>query len=256
MKSFFVFTVLLITLAITNAQTKMYINKTTGTDSIKLSEIKSISFKTILSDTVIAYWKLDELSGNSVSDVSGNSNIGAADTSALIVPGIIGNARTLSIPSNKQSIIIPHFPKQSIFGNNPFSIECFVKIQEYEYYGLGLIFKSGNYGLYTGSYGSSGYLQFFIPKDSTNTGFILQSDIQVPKNKWVHIAGTWNGSIAKLYIDYKLVKSQSYTTPMQGSSNPIIMGQRSLSVTPTSSNTLIDEVRISSVELQPDSFVK
>ncbi|MBW7887777.1 MAG: hypothetical protein H3C35_05345 [Bacteroidetes bacterium] len=68
MKTFFVFTVLLFSVAITNAQTKMFIYKNSGgTDSIALSDIKGISFKNNMSnsDTV----------GNVVINDSFDSNI-------------------------------------------------------------------------------------------------------------------------------------------------------------------------------------
>jgi hypothetical protein len=64
------------------SQTKMFINKTSGTDSLWLSDIKSIYFKTYSQDTMqrlVAYYPF---SGNA-NDVSGNGNNGMNHGAAL-----------------------------------------------------------------------------------------------------------------------------------------------------------------------------
>lgn len=79
MKYFIIFIFTLSTSLSVNSQTRMFINKTNGTsDSLALSEIKSITFKTygtsIPTNGLIAYYPLN----GTVNDSSGNGNNGTS----------------------------------------------------------------------------------------------------------------------------------------------------------------------------------
>ena len=93
---------------ITNAQTKMYINKTTGTDSIKLSEIKSITFVTPSIVTppkngLIAWYKFD---GNTA-DSSGNNNHGINNGAILTTDRFGSASKALGFNGSSSYVQIP-----------------------------------------------------------------------------------------------------------------------------------------------------
>lgn len=201
----------------------------------------------------VAYWHLDEASGNDVYDASIYQNHGIADPTAEIVPGIIGNGRLVPKFTSKYGVTVPNSTSLNINGINSFTLEAFVKLDGYEQNGLAIIQKVGNYGLGLGSYGSTGKLQLFIWPNET-AGFVLQHDTQVPLNQWIHVAGTWDGATAKLYINYQVVESQSYSTPIGGSTNPLWLAATGLDIQPTY-NTTIDEIRISATALDPSVFL-
>ncbi len=82
MKTFSILFLSLILCAATFSQTKMYINKTVGTDSIALSDIKSITFKTFglpPTNGLVAYYPFI---GNA-NDASGNGNNGTVNGATL-----------------------------------------------------------------------------------------------------------------------------------------------------------------------------
>lgn len=229
-------------------QTKMFIWKNnTIIDSMAITNDLKISFKSTSTANVVGYWKMDELNGTSISDLSGFNNNGVADTSCYIVSGYSGNGRKVPNVNTISGITIPN--ATSINLNGPFTLECFIKINEYEQNGISLIRKENSYGLALGSFSSAGYLQLFIDP------LILQTDIQIPVNKWVHVAGTWDGTTANLYIDYNLVKSIAYSHPISIVSNQLWFARTGNDVLPNTS-TIIDEIRISKTALQPINFLK
>jgi len=194
----------------------------------------------------IGYWKLNESSGSNVSDVSGNGNDGYADAACPIVNGFMGSARMVPDSRSRHGINVPYSPSLNIYG--PFTLECFVKLDNYESNGIVFIRKEGNYGLGIGSYGSTGYLQLFIDP------FVLQTDERLPLNKWTHIAATWDGYEAKLYIDYRLVKSQAYQASLNPGANDLWFASTGNDIQPTT-QTFIDEIRISKGALSPGEFI-
>ena len=208
----------------------------------------------LYSQNIIAYWHLDEASGNYVADVSGYNNHGTADPAAIIVQGLFGNARMVPQSTSIFGVTIPNSTSLNLTGNSPFTLEAFVKIDGYENNGVGFLQKVGNYGLGLGSYGSAGYLQLFIWPNTT-TPFVLQTNDQIPLNQWIHVAGTWDGSVAKLYVDYQLVKSQNYSTPMSGSTNPVWLAHSGTTLQPTT-ESILDEVRITATALDPTEFLQ
>jgi len=234
----------------------LFSNKLKG---IQMNKILLVFFSTLLltsvalSQNTAGYWHLDEISGNYVEDVSGYGNDGTADTSAHIVQGFLGNARMVPQYTSTIGVTVPNSTSLNINGNNPFTLEAFVKLDNYEANGLAFIHKLGNYGLELGSFGSAGYLQLFIWPNTSNP-FVLQSDEQLPLNQWIHIAGTWDGSVAKLYVNHQLVKSQNYSDPMSGSTEPLWLASTGLSLQPTT-ETIIDEVRITAAALLPEQFI-
>jgi hypothetical protein len=53
---------------------------------------------------------------------------------------------------------------------------------------------------------------------------LLQGPTAVPRQTWVHIAGTYDGTMARLYVDGQLVDSQAMVGPFLPATTPLILG--------------------------------
>jgi hypothetical protein len=56
------------------------------------------------------------------------------------------------------------------------------------------------------------------------TNFLLQGPTAVERQTWVHIAGTYDGTIARLYVDGQEVDSQALTGRLIADTTPVILG--------------------------------
>jgi hypothetical protein len=66
----------------------------------------------------------------------------------------------------------------------------------------------------------------------------------VPLNAWSHVAATYDGKEAKLYIDNKLVSTVGFVEAMKPSSNPVLIGQGNSRRHSQGFNGIIDDVVI------------
>ena len=157
--------------------------------------------------TVLGYWPLNESTGTTVADISGYGNNGSAGATT-IAAGKIGNCRQLP-SSTAAGILVPNDTSLNIRGLGSaasFTLEGLLKMTGMEQSGVNIIGRAGQYALSVGSYSNAGYLQLQLWVGPTPP-VVVQSDNQLPANQWVHVAGTWDGTTAKLYVNYVLVKS-------------------------------------------------
>ncbi len=64
----------------------------------------------------------------------------------------------------------------------------------------------------------------------------------IEQNNWVHVAATYDGSIAKIYVDGKLKTSQAFTAAIASNSDSLFIGANSAKTNYFAGN--IDEIRI------------
>ncbi|WP_439484096.1 LamG-like jellyroll fold domain-containing protein [Cyclobacterium plantarum] len=72
----------------------------------------------------------------------------------------------------------------------------------------------------------------------------IKVSANVPLNKWSHVAGTYDGSFLRIFINGELVDSFAYSLPLSKSSNPIRIGKSFQSSSSYQWFGQIDEVRI------------
>ncbi|MEI6435057.1 MAG: LamG-like jellyroll fold domain-containing protein [Bacteroidota bacterium] len=87
-------------------------------------------------------------------------------------------------------------------------------------------------------YGGYHELHFYIKK-ANGSGYGLRVDSVLTTDEWMHIAGTYNGTVMKLYLNGKLIKSASTTGGLYPPN-----GNFQFSHSTESMNGKIDEVRI------------
>jgi hypothetical protein len=134
-------------------------------------------------DSVAGWWPMYEGSGQTVHDLSGKGNHGTLGSTALEPQNITVSTwvRSAGSPGTNRYII----------GKGAGNCDA------------------ASYGLYT-TY--SGGLRFYIYDTTRHERYSGLADPDVIWNgKWHHVAGTWDGLSAKLFIDGKLVPGQVET---------------------------------------------
>ena len=182
-----------------------------------------------------AYWKLDEVEGSTVLDSSGNGNLGTAPNNA-IVPGYCGNARAIPVSGGAVGISVPNSPSLDISGGGAagaFTLEGYVFAPAHEESGLVVVLKNKQYGLLVGSFDAKGRMYLAVGDPGGSYGEVV-ADGLIPTGRWVHVAGTWDGTTARLYVDHVLVKSQELSASLVSSTSPVVVAQ-SGTATPTTS---------------------
>jgi hypothetical protein len=205
-----------------------------------------ISFVLMLSVTgnisaeLVAYWTLDEGSGNIVYDTSGNNNNGTIN-GATWCDGKYGKA--LQFNGQNNYVEVPSSDSLEIDEN--VTIAAWINWIDAGDTWLGILANGQqngpweNYGLFVNR--SSRFLYFTL---SLNGGHVVQqtsNNVIVP-NEWVHVCASWDGSKARIYINgqMKLETAQSGTLVPTGL--PLRIGHRNGS--PHYFNGTIDEVRV------------
>jgi hypothetical protein len=185
---------------------------------------------------------MNEISGSTVSDASGQNNNGTA-TGTTIADGRFGKARTFDISGGEYVTI-----NNSSSFNPPLhhTIESWVKydtitgnispiIQNWDGFSLGVFPTSADQ--------STAYL--FIRVYLAGTFHDHYGGIIFSKNTWHHLAAVINGNTIRTYVDGVLSLQTGFTGTLITSSNNLEVGRGA---------GTIDEVRISNIARLPSEF--
>lgn len=156
----------------------------------------------------VGYWKFDERSGNIAYDSSGNGNYGTI-YGATWTTGRLGAA--LSFDGNGDYVEIP---QSSVLDfRTSISIEAWVKVAG----------TTGDHQVivakwYPGGNTDGSYVLEFQP-DGRTPQFVLRttgrvdtvSSVLVSFGSWEHIAATYDGAVARIYVNGELAGSQYVT---------------------------------------------
>ena len=189
---------------------------------------------------------MDETSGSTVSDASGYGNNGTA-TGTTIASGRFGNARNFSASGdsisigNSASLNIPsNFTAEGWVkrNGNPANFETIVAKRTAGY---------ENYGLYIGT---SGQVRFQFTQGNSNTKYIDGAKV-VTDGAWHHIAGSYDGSTIRVFIDGNFNASMPQTGNADVSVPTVLVGNTQNAYL---LHGTIDEVRISNKVRSPQEF--
>jgi hypothetical protein len=170
-----------------------------------------------LLDSVSGWWPMYEGSGQTVHDLSGHGNNGTLGSSQAVesndptwIKGwLFGSA--LRFDGN-DFVRIPNAPQ---LNSANLTVSTWVRGSASPGTARYVLGKgatgceSASYGLYTGA---SGGLRFYIwdaARGAIGSGELDPS--QIWNGKWHHVAGTWDGTTAKLFVDGKLIPGSSST---------------------------------------------
>lgn len=147
-----------------------------------------------------ALWQLDETSGATALDSSGNANHGVLNGAPARISGRFGGALHMD---GEDNVTIPRSPT---FEPANVTTEAWVRESstsgQYKYImAVGAnTCQVASYGLYTGA---DGGIQFYV---SAGTGLEFAASPAAPPaavwdGNWHHVAGTYDGSMVRLYLD-------------------------------------------------------
>jgi hypothetical protein len=181
---------------------------------------------TVLSDHPVAYWRMDETTGSTMADASGNANngryvgiytlgqSGALAGGAVAFDGQSGAATVMSSPSLQVNTV---------------TIEAWIKKRSDTEYGV-YVAKNVEPG---GGAGSgwfellnshhNGRLEFRVTSDGAPA---VVSNATLALNTWYHVAATYDGATAKLYINGKLDGTLKVAAVPKQTADPLFIARR------------------------------
>lgn len=219
---------------------------------------------TVATGNLVGWWKLDETSGTSASDDSGQGNDGSfqggADFSSNVTTRGLNQA--IQLDGDDDYVSIPD-DSSLTFGDGstdqPFSVSVWVNTLNAAS-NAGVLskadnFNSGEYYLLIATY----QVYFRIVDDSASSYKGIVSTSTINNNTWYHLVGTYDGSGLqaglKLYINGELQSTNGSNagtyTAMEASGITLRLGRRN-----TSLNGSIDDARVYSKELNADEVLK
>ena len=208
-----------------------------------LTYLVSIAFVLIMTGVVsaelVGYWKFDEGGGTVAADSSGYGNNGTLKGNPKWVVGKLGNA--LDFNGNGDYVEIPHNPSLSL--TDAITISAWTYMRTTASGEMAIVSKGGwaandlPYEL-TETRGDVIFWQFY-----DNQGRDTCSPNSPSAGEWHHIAGTYDGTIFKCYIDGVLGEEWAYAGKMPQNTASVTIGKRSKEAG-TYYDGMIDDVAI------------
>lgn len=206
-----------------------------------------------INDGLIAYWQFDENEGTTILDRSGNHNRGllingtrsegkygkavelsGRDDSHVSIPGSV----SLNSLTDKITVTAWVFPTVA-----PEGFKVVVSRQ------IGTVLHPDQF--YLGFGPEDGRMHYKWHLGTDDGGTLREGDIYsaVPdNNRWIHLAGTYDGSIMRLYLDGSEIDNRPLTGNIRVDDNPVTIGGEENGADPQvvegEFEGLIDEVRI------------
>ena len=176
----------------------------------------------VSNDNPSGYWRLGEQGGTTVFDLSGNALNGVYTGSPILgVAGALSGDSDSAVEwdGSGDAVVVPHDPS---LASDHLTVELWLRPEAGLSSSDSPLMKTSNssrrdgYGFYY----SGGNLVFFINDYSTVTVSTALST-----GAWVHIAATYDGSHIRLFENGVEVDSRAYDTPINHSSNDLLIGQ-------------------------------
>ncbi|MFC2078670.1 LamG-like jellyroll fold domain-containing protein [Candidatus Bipolaricaulota bacterium] len=205
------------------------------------------------------YWRFNEGAGSAVSDSSGNGNDGTISDANWTTS--VDASGALSFDGVNDYVTIPDSASLNITGS-AITIEAWIKREG----------DTGDYEMIVGKEVNGGgtdvgYYMQITPTDKLAFGFATSDLIftrvtgttNIVLGTWMHIAGVYDGSQMRLYINGVLDGSKAQTGNIYGSAgiggNPLSIGRvRYQDSYYYGATMLIDEVQIQAAVVQPGDF--
>lgn len=183
-----------------------------GTGSSGYSAV--ISATTPADPYLLGHWNLDESSGTIASDLSVNHNLGAV-SNVTRTTGISG--RALDFNGVDAQVLLPD--TAALNPTNAITVALWIAPNSWA--GVPRLLQKGpgpdQYRLFA----RDGNLRFSL------AGVNLDTPAPEP-GFWYHVAGTFDGSVMKLFIDGQLVAQRTASVSMDTDTGPLCIGGKSL----------------------------
>ena len=171
------------------------------------------------SDGLIARWDMEEGSGTTAFDSSGNGNHASISQAKFATPRT-GNFAlrfdgtndyatvqdSSSLDASSEVTLAAWINPDNLAGGHPYTA---------------IISKSSAYRLYVHT---DQRIRFQIYNGGTS--IVAKPTVTVPNLTWSHVAGTFDGSALKVYVNGTLEKTRSFSGSIDVNGNPLYLGAR------------------------------
>ncbi|UCD15472.1 MAG: DUF2341 domain-containing protein [Candidatus Omnitrophota bacterium] len=222
----------------TPAGTSVKLQVATSADNVEWTEF---SGQAAAQAGLVGLWHFDtdNNTDTTVVDSSGNSYTGTIDGATWSSNGKLGTATYNALSFNGDDYVNVEDASSLRLGKN-MTVAAWVKVNANASDWVRLVGKGNstyrNYGLWLNK---SGTVLFQVFSAGGNGG--VQTTETVNDGNWHHVAGTYDGSNLKVYIDGKLLKTGAYSQIPHTSSHPLTIGYATFH---TYLNGLLDEVAV------------
>jgi concanavalin A-like lectin/glucanase superfamily protein len=206
----------------------------------------------VLADRPAAYWRMDETSGTTMTDATGNGNSGQfAGTYTLGQSGGITAGGSTAVAFDGQTGGASA-PSSASLQMNTVTIELWMKKRAETEYG---VYVAKNVAVGGGP--GSGWFQLLNSHHDGRLQFRVTSDLDpalvssstLAPNTWYYVAATYDGTVAKLFVNGKLDASLEVTATPKQAADPVFIGHRPDGLF---NNAVLDEVAIYPTALAAD----
>jgi hypothetical protein len=173
-------------------------------------------YDVVMDDTPVAYWRLNELSGTSVSDSAGTHTGTLYQPVTLGEPGPLMYDPDPAMDFGGGRVAVPY---ASDLDGTAFSIECWARadaLGEDLYWRTPMMYrwvdpatspayKCYGYNLYADK--DNDNWEFWIGRGPTTAGFAVLNGPVVEIGKWTHMVGTYDGTAMRFYVNGDLMGS-------------------------------------------------
>lgn len=184
----------------------------------------------VLSDSPVGYWRLGEPSGATAEDSSGNNLDGTYTNSPTLAQAgaLVGDADTaVSFDGTDDYVALSNPVALRLTSAWTLEAWCFVPTGETQEAALiAQEFNTGNVQYMLGFF--DGSFQTLAPSVGFYNGGwnIANSASQISTNAWHHIAGTWDGTILRIYVDGTEMDTTTPGGSPTSTSDPFRIGSR------------------------------
>ncbi len=206
--------------------------------AVGLGTANATYYDVITADNPVAYWRLNETSGSSISDSVGTHNGTLVGSSTLGEPGALINDPDTAIDFSGGYAWSPY---AADLDGTAFSVECWARTDEFggATWRTPLMYRWVDYqsAAYYPCYGYNFYIhrdlkrwQFWIGRGTAQNDFAAVTGPDVELGKWTHLVGTYDGTRVRFYVDGLLAGSTLSThdvMPLDKSTFKIATGAHS-----------------------------
>lgn len=167
------------------------------------------------SDGLVGHWRMDRTSGN-VTDYSDNGLNGTNNDTQRGVEGVFSTNSFWFNSSNNESVKLGNREELDFAGEKKFTVSAWARWDGNRSGGRKDMVHLGEYSIVLFSGTADGWSIYF--ESPGNTPHSVATGTAMPQNEWMHVAGTYNGSQLKLYVNGEQKASSSVTAEVEDQS--------------------------------------
>jgi Concanavalin A-like lectin/glucanases superfamily len=210
---------------------------------------------------LLAYWSFDEGKGDVCADTSGNKHTGKIRNTELVtwVDGRIGKALHFAGNRRKNNKSVVTVKRLKADLSKGFSVEAWIKMDKDFNWKKGVAMLVSNAG---GTYGRGihfyycwRYFMIQSAEGSKEKSWKAVGAVPDLREKWVHVAATYDGNIYKIYVNGELKGSSKKDSKMVNANSTLSIGAAYAGAA-NGFLGIIDEVKIYNYALTPLEIVE